>query len=105
MSHGPLEFSTINLVIIILTWKVHCSDQSSDKWNCPYVFKHDALKINAWREILSMVFVRVLSPHMHFCAWFTDELPTLGTHSNKNTCIIEVRTLETALASATRLKM
>lgn len=55
--------------------------------------------------MLSMIIVRVFSPPMHFRAWFTKKLPTLGMHSNKSTCIMEVRTLETAFAYATRLTM
>lgn len=69
----------------------------------PHILKHNAQRMHEQNAISG--FVRVFSPQMHFWAWFTDELPTLGMHSNKSTCIIEVRTLETKFASATRLTM
>lgn len=55
--------------------------------------------------MLSTGFVRMFSCPMHFRAWFTDKLPTSGMHSNKSMRIMEVRTLETAFAYATRLTM
>lgn len=95
--------STITTVIIFLPWKVCCSDQSSDRCNSPYSLKQNTLK-NAFK-MPSTVFVKVFSLKWTLEPGAPTNCPPLGMHSNKSACIMAVRILETAFASATRLTM
>lgn len=53
----------------------------------------------------SVVFVKVFSLKWTLKPGSPTNCPPLGMHSNKSTCIMVVRILETAFASATRLTM